>query len=252
MTYKLDHGWMTEVSGIRVIKRDVGLATTYYNNRRPIGILFHFTAGCGSDISGVLKSRGISVTFSVDREGTVYEYIPVAAAGWHAFSASHAYLGIEHTALPGTCDLTDVQLEASAKLSAAVVEWNEEHNGFLIPVRKLDPPVTATPFFPGFLDHRDGDDSWNQNGHTDHLYRWTWDEYLAAVSDALSGGDVGYNDFKRGWQAFRAGENLPAAPDPDFAFGYRAAQYAASNPKADPILPAAPHTHSFSGTTEAA
>ncbi len=183
--YEIEHGWFRTVNGRPVVRRDVGLPTTYYHDGHPIGILWHYTAGCGSDISDVLKSRGISVTFSVDRDGHIYQYVPIGKAAWHAYDASHYYVGIEHTALPGSCELTDVQLEASAALSAAIVEWTERAHGFRVPLRKLAAPISIADFAPGFLDHRDGDPSWNRNGHTDALYRWTWAEYLGAVRRVL-------------------------------------------------------------------
>ncbi len=185
MSYKLDHGWFSEVNGAPVIKRDVGLPTTYYHDGRPIGVLWHYTAGCGADISGVLKARGISVTFSVDRDGHIYQYVPIGKAAWHAYDASHYYVGIEHSALPGTCDLTHPQLFASVQLSAAIVEWSRRANGFAIPLRKLEPPVSASDFAPGFLDHKDGDSTWNRNGHTDGLYSIGWSTYLLWVAAVL-------------------------------------------------------------------
>jgi hypothetical protein len=98
---------------------------------------------------------------------------------------SHYAVGIEHSALPGSCELTDAQLGASARLSAAIVEHVKKRYAFDIPLRKLAVPVTMVNVAPGFFDHRDGDSSWNENGHTDHLYKWTWAEYLKAVGDIL-------------------------------------------------------------------
>ena len=186
MSWKVDHGWFSNVNGVDVTKRDVGLSTTTYTYGNPRAVIFHYTAGCGSDISAVLKSRGISVTFSVDRDGKIYQYIPFGHAGWHAFSMSHYAIGVEHTALPGSCELTDVQLEASAKLMAAIVGYTKKHYGFSIPLKKLPAPVTLTNVQPGFFDHRDGDGSWNENGHTDHLYLWSWDKYLGAIKNVLN------------------------------------------------------------------
>lgn len=59
----------------------------------PIGYVFHYTAGCGSDISDVLDARGISVHFSVDRSGKVFEYVPIWNVALHAFEASFVYWG---------------------------------------------------------------------------------------------------------------------------------------------------------------
>lgn len=180
---KIRRGWVRHVNGHSVQKRNAGLGTTTYDPK-PTGIIFHYTAGCGGDISGTLKARGISVTFSVDRDGTIYQYIPIAKAGWHAYGASHHYVGIEHTALPGECELTDPQLEASAALAAGIVEWVKRTFDYDIPLRKLKAPVRCD-YPPGFCDHRDGDPCWNQNGHTDHLYSWSWKKYLNHIEAVL-------------------------------------------------------------------
>ncbi len=186
MAYKLKRGFFTEVNGVPVTKHAGGLALTSWASGFPKAILWHYTAGCAADIHDVLASRGISVSFSVDRDGQIHQYAKLGRACWHAFGMSHYAIGIEHTADPGTCELTDRQLEASARLSAAIVEYVKHRFGFEIPLRKLDAPVTMGNVQPGFFDHRDGDSSWNQNGHTDHLYRWSWSKYLDAVRVVLA------------------------------------------------------------------
>ncbi len=173
-------GWLVRLHGAEVRRRDIGIPTTYWtNHQHPVGILFHYTAGCNGDLSGTYRANGFGgAQFSIDRDGTVYEYAPVDAATWHAYGASHYYLGIEHTALPGSCELTDAQLVRSAQLSAAIVDRVAKRFGFVVPLHKIAGPALV----PGFHDHRDGTlDTWNPNGHTDHLYRWTWPRYLAAV-----------------------------------------------------------------------
>lgn len=90
------------MNGIDVVRRPVGHFGGPWPRGHPTGYLFHYTAGCGSDISDVLEARGISVHFSVDRDGKVYEYVPVSHVAFHAFEASFAYWGVEHNA--GRCD----------------------------------------------------------------------------------------------------------------------------------------------------
>lgn len=254
MSWKVDKGWFTDVNGIPVIKRDVGLGSTTYTAGYPKAVIFHYTAGCGSDISSVLKSRGISVTFSVDREGKVYEYLPLDVAGWHAFGMSHYAIGVEHTALPGSCDLTDVQLEASAKLMNAIRDYVKTKHGFTIPLKKLPAPVTLTNVQPGFFDHRDGASDWNENGHTDHLYRWTWKQYLAAIDTADTGGDeVAFAEFKSGVQASIDGKPLGDSWDPDAKFGWRLNERvkgAAKSPAPVPPGSVPPHSHTLEGTAK--
>jgi N-acetylmuramoyl-L-alanine amidase-like protein len=184
MGYDLEGGWLRTVNGIDVARRPVKHFGGPWPRDHPIGYLFHYTAGCGSDISGVLDDRGISVHFSVDLDGKIYEYVPVTNVAFHAFEASFVYWGVEHTARRGTCDLTDEQLAVSARLTAGLVELTGRRLAFDIPLRKTHGPELV----PGFKDHADGTTStWNDNGHTDRLYGWTWDRYLSEVRSVLAG-----------------------------------------------------------------
>ena len=187
MPYSLKHGWFTSVNGRPVIKKPLSLSTTSWAKGFPVGLLFHYTVGCNNDISATLESKNFGATFNVGRDGSIYQYRPLMKPSWHAFGASRFYMGVEHTSLgPGTtCRLTDVQLEASAALMAAIVEWTKKAKGFAIPIVKNPAPVDCT-YPPGFCDHRDGASCWNQNVHTDHLFLWTWDEYLDRVSAYLT------------------------------------------------------------------
>lgn len=184
--YNLQGGWLRSVNGIDVARRPVRNFGGSWPSGHPIGYLFHYTAGCGSDISNVLDARGISVHFSVDRDGRVYEYVPVFNVAFHAFEVSFVYWGVEHNASRGHCDLTDEQLSVSTRPTAGLVELTNRRWGFEIPLRKTE----GSDLVPGFKDHADGTSStWNDNGHTDRLYRWTWDRYLSEVRDALQGED---------------------------------------------------------------
>lgn len=179
---RMDAGYFTSVGGRHVSERHLKIPTTTWEHGHPIGIVFHYTAGCSSDLSGVYLSNGFGgASFSVDRDGAILEYAPVDVATWHAFEASRVYVGIEHTALPGTCELTDAQLEASAVLVASIVRHVRRRFGFEIPLRKIVGPALVA----GFHDHRDGTiQTWNPNGHTDHLYVWSWKRYLGQVRKA--------------------------------------------------------------------
>jgi N-acetylmuramoyl-L-alanine amidase len=152
------------VNGVGVARRPVHNFGGPWQRGRPIGYLFHYTAGCGTDISGVLDNRGISVHFSVDLEGRIYQYVPVSNVAFHAFEAPLLYWGVEHSALPGRCDLKDEQLMVSARLTAGLIELTARRWGFDIPPRKTGGPQLV----PGFKDHADGTtDTWNDNAHVD-------------------------------------------------------------------------------------
>ncbi len=242
--YRLENAYFIEVNGVPVFHREPNQGITYWYDEHPRGILWHYTAGCNNDIAGTIQAKGFGAQFCVGQDGSIYEYVALGLATWHAYEASHTYWGIEHTAYPGHCELTDVQLEASAKLAAALVEFTADNWGFEIPLVKVQPPV-GFELPPGFLDHRDGTTAtWNQNTHTDHLYRWTWDEYLARVSYYLEG-DV--EEVFKGSMAFRAGEPLPADASRGFEFGWHLEERidrAMKNPKSVPSTDIPEHQHS--------
>lgn len=228
--YKQKDGWFTEVNGHAVRKRNYGLRhASGWPRGNPKGILFHYTAGCGSDIGPVLSSRNISVHFNVDREGVIWQYVSTKDAAYHAYDASYVYFGVEHTALKGVCNLTDKQLKASAKLFAALVEWTKRAYGVSIPLVHQPGPALV----PGFKDHKDGtSDTWNPNVHVDGLYKWSWDKYIEEIKSNLAEGDeMAFEDFKKGVKSFWNEEDEPADnADPDFSFGYRFAKKASREP----------------------
>jgi hypothetical protein len=176
--YKQRIGWFGNANGVRVHRHAVDSHGGSWESGRPNGVVFHYTVGCNDDISGALISRGISCHFSVGRTGIIYQYVSVRNEAWHADNANGNYIGIEHAAYPGTCELTDKQLDASAKLVAALREYYERQRGFSWPLVKISGPDLVA----GFHDHRDGDGHlWNYNGHTDHLYKWSWKKYLDKI-----------------------------------------------------------------------
>jgi hypothetical protein len=236
--FKQTNGWLTEVNGHKVVKKDYGLRYGgAWGNGRPDGVLFHYTAGCGSDIGGTLKSRGISVHFNISREGTIYQYVPLGNVAYHAYDASYHYWGVEHTAFKGSCDLTDTQLEASAALFAGLIEYAKEKKGLTIPLRHEPGPA----FTKGFKDHKDGTKTtWNPNVHVDGLYRWSWDKYIREIKSHLMSEeevDVAYNAFKAGAKKYlrraRDKGKDPGAPpkalEGDAKFGWNLARFAYRN-----------------------
>jgi len=182
MSYKQTRGWFRSANGVQVKKSAVPNHSGAFPDGRPHGVVFHYTVGCSDDISPALKARGISVHFSVGRTGIIYQYVSVRNVAWHADNANDHYVGIEHAAYPGTCDLTSKQLETSALLVAALREYYELRRGFSWPLNKIDGPALKA----GFHDHRDGDgELWNYNGHTDHLYLWSWTKYLDHIRENM-------------------------------------------------------------------
>ncbi len=158
---------------------------------RPVGIVHHFTAGCG-DAWVTLNQRQVSSHFWVGRDGSVEQYVDTDDRAWHAGGANELFIGVEHQALPGTCDLTDTQLYMSAALSAWLC-WM-----YGIPLQRS----YGAPLTPGFKAHNDGLDpaaTWNPNRHYDGIWKpdvpwvtgldramlerspWTWDNYAWAV-----------------------------------------------------------------------
>lgn len=168
---------------------------------RPTSILCHFTVGCG-DPHDTLASRNLSVHFGVMRDGKVLQYVDCALVAYHAYSMSEHAIGIEHAAWPGTCDLTVVQLQASAKLNAWLCA-------------RFDIPAVRAPGANltkrGIGSHADGlepgHNTWDPNGHYDQIWKadiawltgtqrtltdrspWTAAQYIEAVKTAMGGGD---------------------------------------------------------------
>ena len=198
MTYSEAGGWFASVNSHAVTHhalpdKIVAQATTWADVG-PHSVVFHYQAGCNGDLWQVEVDRGFPIiTFNVDLQGVIRQYLDARAAPWHAFDVSRYALGIEHAALPGTCELNDAQLTASAALAAALVEWTHEEYGLDIPVRRIGPITpanyrTAAGFF-GHVDIEPGS-ALNPNQHTDTLYHWTWDRYLAEVARNLEVDDV--------------------------------------------------------------
>jgi len=151
------------------------------NDRRkaasiPSGILFHYTAGCGSDLSGVyLSNDSAEPSFSVDRDGPIYEYAPVDVADMARVRSQSGFTSGSNTRVPASCELTDVQLLASAAFRRRSSTHVARRFRFTIPLHKIAGPA----LLPGFHDHR-GRDAFDvePERHTDHLYRWSWKRYL--------------------------------------------------------------------------
>ena len=184
MTYRLKRGYFSEVNGTAVTRKPLPLSTTSFAEGYPTGILFHYTVGCNDDISPTLRSKNFGATFNVGHRGGIFQYRPLLKPSWHAYDASRYYIGIEHTSLgPGsTCELTDPQLEASVRLSAAIVEWVWRKFDFTIPLVH----TRGSALVPGFKDHADGTkDTWNPNVHVDRLFNWTWSRYLGRVQSLV-------------------------------------------------------------------
>ncbi len=198
MTYKEANGFFAEVNGHPVAfhKLPDALVThaTSWAAKGPHAIVFHYQAGCGSDLYQGQIDRGFPfIAFNVDQGGVIRQYMDARIAPWHCFDVSRYALGIEHAAFPGQgCELNDVQLTASAALSAALVEWTKDTYGIDIPVAKFGTVTVANLVtLKGFIDHVDitPGSSLNPTGHTDKLYHWTWDRYLTEVA-SHQGDDV--------------------------------------------------------------
>ena len=98
MSFRQRRGWFRRVNGEPVKKVAIGNHGGTFPAGRPHGVVFHYTVGCSTDISGALKSRGISVHFSVGLDWKIIQYVSVANEAWHADNANDHYIGIEHAA----------------------------------------------------------------------------------------------------------------------------------------------------------
>ena len=50
MGYRIEGGWLRRVNGVDVERRPVLHLGSHWPSGHPIGYLFHYTAGCGSDL----------------------------------------------------------------------------------------------------------------------------------------------------------------------------------------------------------
>jgi len=70
-------------------------------NQRPAGqsidqFVIHYDAvGRSGDCFAVLKSRGLSVHFMIDVDGTIYQTLDVKERAWHATKANNRSIGVE-------------------------------------------------------------------------------------------------------------------------------------------------------------
>ena len=241
-------GWFRTVNSFPVQVVDAEhLDHTSYIRGFPTGIIWHYTAGFHGDILSSMEARGYATApFSIDREtGLIYQYLPLVTggAGWHAHEASRVYVGIEHEAFPPQTTATEKQLEVSAGLSAAVVEYVKHRWNFSIPLQHK--PTQPPPNLPaGFRNHKDGTAAdWNPNLHGDGLLVWSWEKYLGRVSDYLQGkGDdeMAFEDWKQGCDDQRAGTPLRDDWNGDRKRGWRDAKRMATTAPAGGI---AEHLH---------
>lgn len=189
--YAVSGGWFSEVFGHPVRKVDMTyLDHTRYAAGGPHGVVWHYTAGCGTNLSGTIQGRGYNIcTFSVDRDGVIYQYLPATYAAWHAYDASYEYIGVEHSGLPGSCNLTDAEYAASVALFAALVVWHDNALGITVDVRHSTGCELGSA---AFKEHADGIGcDWNPKTHTDGLdpAGWNWPVFLADVANTIGGGD---------------------------------------------------------------
>jgi N-acetyl-anhydromuramyl-L-alanine amidase AmpD len=86
-------------------------------------IVLHITDGptAAGAISWFQQSKHpdrLSAHFVIDRDGTIYQLLPLEDTGFHASQVNSRSVGIEHAAIAGTLLATEEQYQASAELVA--------------------------------------------------------------------------------------------------------------------------------------
>jgi len=189
VTYTASAGWFSDVNGHAVVHVPLSAAmlshATSWADKGPHGIVWHYQAGCGGDLTSVQNARGFPIiAFNIDQSGVIRQYMDARIAPWHAFDVSKYALGVEHAILPGTCDVNATMLASSSALFAALIEWTKDTYGIDIPVKKIG-PITPANYrtLSGIFGHLDIEpgSSLNPNRHGDTLLGMTWPEFLAAV-----------------------------------------------------------------------
>lgn len=84
-------------------------------------VVLHITQGptAAGAIATFQNSKApnrVSAHFVLDRDGTVYQLLPLSDTGWHASQANLHSVGIEHAAIANDLLCTDEQYAASAAL----------------------------------------------------------------------------------------------------------------------------------------
>lgn len=199
--YKRDEeGFFTEVCGQKVIKEScLDLENTFWDRGHPLGVMFHFQAGCGESLAGLYRGQGyVEAHASVSQEAEIRQYLPLRLAGWHAREASRRYIGLEHAVNPGSCEFTDDMLEASARFFAASVAFVKDRFDVTIPVNKVPWPEHACDIDQmGFREHHDGVNAsgvggcfWNDGVHVDGLRKWSWKQFCIRVNENLTADEL--------------------------------------------------------------
>ena len=93
-------------------------------------VVLHITAGPTADsaietFEASVAPHRVSAHFVIDRDGTIYQLIPISDTAWHASQCNSHSIGIEHAAIPVTLMATDEQYNSSA----ALVKWCCEQMG---------------------------------------------------------------------------------------------------------------------------
>jgi N-acetylmuramoyl-L-alanine amidase-like protein len=210
--YVISNGWFSEVYGHAVKKHDCDEPGMSAFDYRPIGIMEHYTAGCGDNLSDLMRSRGYVIcTFSIDRDGTIRQYTPLFRGAWHAYDASEKYVGIEHAGLPGSCNLTKDSLASSIKLNAAIVVACRDLRDINIPLKHIGGCNIGAA---GFKEHVDGAIPdrcfWNESVHVDNpvgvMYGAKagtanngWSKFFEDIDATMRGGGDDLNDEEHSW-----------------------------------------------------
>jgi N-acetylmuramoyl-L-alanine amidase-like protein len=119
----------------------------------PTLFIVHIMQGtlAGSDSWFRNPRAQVSAHFGVSKAGTIYQWVDTHDTAWHAMSANHRSIGVEHEGDTGE-HLTAAQLEADAKLFA----WSTEHHA-------IPASLARGPEGSGLAYHALGSSSWG--GH---------------------------------------------------------------------------------------
>ena len=200
---------------------------------RPRVLVIHQTTGDmddGSDAVAYMFSRddGIRWHWTVGADGTAWRHADFARMMAHALGINSISVGIEHD-MPATgVQPPRTMLETSASIAAAFCHF----------IRR----APSREFIIGHNeDHRFGGTS----SHSDPV-NWPWGDYMELVRAKYEGEDMAFEEFKKGWQSYRDGANLPEDAAGDFKWGWLQARSALTSPK--PEEHEHPHIHEHGET----
>lgn len=259
MTVTIKDGWLSgtlpDDTGHEWPVTQSRQAGTGAQNGSPVNLVLHTT-----ETDGLVGTLQYPSNFQTG-EGRIVQHIQLGQSGDAVWTYDRDCIGIE---MVGRSQLGKwLPKESTLGPTVALVAWLHDtgriKSGLVRPYdypvvldklpaavatyyRRHDPRQKVGVY--GHVDLDGGNSHWDPGS-------FDYPTFFARVSAVLQGGadEMAYADFKKGWKGFVQGDPKPAQ-EGDERFGWLAASFAASQPKAPPASTVPPHTHVVTGKAE--